>query len=140
MGDCTDIIIDSTELLLNACAPNENMTESTRFTCDGYAITYTEYADANCMYEFNVTTRYSDQCYNDDGYQTYSCDNGVDTTMEIDTDTTMDGTMDGTDNTIVDETEDTSAVDPTAVDNSSAFAVSKVIAVILSVVGSLYFV
>merc|ERR1712233_267884 len=128
-ADCTDIIIDSTELLLNACAPNENMTESTRFTCDGYAITYTEYADANCMYEFNVTTRYSDQCYNDDGYQTYSCDavtappdttsdNGVDTTMEIDTDTT-------------------SAVDPTAVDNSSAFAVSKVIAVILSVVGSL---
>ena len=53
---------------------------------------------------------------------------------------TNDGSDTTMDDTIVDDTQTTDDVDPTGANPSPAFAVSKVIAVILSVVGSVYFV
>merc|ERR1712228_784973 len=143
--DCSGDVESTLTVLLDECAPF-NGTQSFMVTCDGTTATTYEYDSLDCDGNtvFNTSEYSVGECNEErDGTSLFiTCDASPPTpepTTPMPTNDESDTTMDGTDDTIVDDTQTTDDVDPT-VDGSSAFAVSKVIAVILSVVGTVYFV
>merc|ERR1712228_304868 len=128
-GDVTDIQY----YLLDSCGPlNGTVDMSAIITCDGADLSLTQYASADCLVgtEMNVTSFNINECDSSEEYSnSYLCPSSQPTVTVV----TSTGTTD------MDDTQTSDDVDPT-VDGSSAFLVSKAMAIILSIIGSVYLV
>merc|ERR1712228_879174 len=144
-SNCTGQVVNQYFVVLDACSAYSDDNFSTSYTCDGNFVSNNQWSDnLMCMGTIsNSTSRPLDTCKSHGNYsELYFCDASMPSTTDMDnTNDDSDTTMDGTGETIAVDTQttDDDDVDPT-VDGSSAFAVSKTIAVILSVVGTVCFV